>query len=208
MTPPIVLLLTCALLLAACRAPADDSRPDGSVSVAAAAAAAPTGGTITFSQVPSAEYRYTADLMLTGDTVRGTVKASHIVESAQDGEATITCDVDGTVTTVARKLRVVTVSRSTLEKAVSLPADVSETGGKVSLSFSVPPLRDGRSEVVVRRTVAGECRDETPVTTERRSEPRPWSVDARDVSFSGPLAGSETHADTTVTWSLGAAPKR
>lgn len=208
MMPPIVLLLASALVLSACRGPSDASRPNGRVSVAAAAAAVPDSGTITFSQAPNDDYKYTAELVLVGDTVRGTVKASHIVESAQDGEATITCDLDGKVTTVTRKLKVVTVSRSTLEKPVSVPADVSESGERVSVSFSIPPLRDGRSEVVVRRTVAGGCRDETPVTTERRSEPRPWSVDAREVSFSGPLAGSETHADTTVTWSLGVGPKR
>lgn len=208
MMPPIVLLLACALVLTACRGPADTSRSQGSVTVAAAAAAVPDGGTITFSQAPNDDYRYTADLVLVGDTVRGTVKAFHIVESSQDGAAMLECDVDGKVTTVTRKLRVVTASRSTFEKAVSLPADVSESGGKVSVTFTIPAFRDGRSAVVLRRTVAGGCNDETPVTTERASERRSWSVDAREVSFSGPLKGSDTHADTTVTWSLGAAPKQ
>ena len=49
----------------------------------------------------------------------------------------------------------------------------------------------------------GGCRDEIPETTERKSEPRPWPVAAREVSFAGPPKGSQTHADTTVTWSLG-----
>lgn len=208
MTPPIVLLLACALVLAACRGPADTSRPNGSVSVAAAAAVAPTGGTITFSQAPSDDSKYTAELVLTGTTVRGTVKASHIVISRSEGDAAITCDVDGKVTKVTRKMRVETAHRSTLEKTVSMSADVSESNGTVTVSFTIPAFRDGRSEVVVKRTIAGGCSDETPETTERTSAPRPWPVEAREVSFSGPLKGSDTHADTTVTWSLGAAPKR
>lgn len=210
MMPPTVLLLACALALAltACRGPADTSSSHGSVSMAAAAAAAPTDGTITFSQAPNDDYRYTAELVLAGDSVRGTVKASHIVESSQDGAARLECDVDGRVTTVTRKLRVVTASRSTLEQAVSLPAEVSESGGKVSVTFTIPAFRDGRSTVVLKRTIAGGCHDETPVTTERASEPRSWAVEAREVSFSGALKGSDTHADTTVTWALSAAPKR
>ena len=121
MTPTLVLLLASTFVLAACRGPADASH-----------------GAVTFSQTPAAGYRYAANLVLSGSTVHGTVKASHIVESAQDGEATIECDVDGHVTTVARRMRVVTVSRSTLEKTVSLPAEVSESGGKVSVALRFP----------------------------------------------------------------------
>ncbi len=177
--------------------------------VLAALAAAPNG-TITVSQ-SSGDYKYVAELVLTGSTVRGTVKASHIVESKTDGDATMECDVDGKVSTVTRKVKVETIHRSALVKTVSLSAEVSGAGDDdtVSVSFTIPEFRDGRSETVVKKTIAGGCgSDETPVTTERTSMPRPWGVDAREVNFSGPLKGSETHADTTVTWSLGAAPKR
>lgn len=178
------------------------------VVLAVAAAAAPNGK-ITFSQRPSGDYTYVAELTLTGSTVRGTVKASHIVESKTDGDATIECDVDGNVTTVTRKVKVETIARSTLEKTVSLTADVSEKDGTVEVAFTIPAFRDGRSELIVTKTIEGGCgADETPVTKEEKSAPRPWSVDAREVSFSGPPEGTQTQADTTITWMLSNTPER